>query len=341
MKALLVFFSFFVSVFFAETINASNDATIIPEEHRRGEDQTYLTLPEWNLVHSPDELADFLVDRNPSEFPYWGHIKQFWDTYDTVHQATKDKYEFNAEYHTMIGVIGVSTTVEYGGKGIYEKIVGRLTEVSRSHGLTEEDKYSAKIAREYVDFIEEIPWYEFDYWGKLKGLWSDTSFFGKDFIRKVERKYILTSEYGFKAIYGWLIKKATQSSFEKPISETYAVVTSDKPIPASYKTIKQMAPNRALISLPRYFPFTQASIDLAAEGIQFEEIAGNKGVILVSLLVKESIQDRERGNLLLRQPILTKTGLTRMVYEVDVAKLSSFLYKANQTGAVIEHVYDY
>ena len=33
---------------------------VTPEEHRRGPEQTFLTLPEWFLVHSPAEYAAFI-----------------------------------------------------------------------------------------------------------------------------------------------------------------------------------------------------------------------------------------------------------------------------------------
>ena len=41
-----------------------------PLEHRRPADQTYLTFPEWYLVHSPRELADWTAEHSPSGFPW-------------------------------------------------------------------------------------------------------------------------------------------------------------------------------------------------------------------------------------------------------------------------------
>ena len=74
-------------------------ATAAPEQHRRGEDQTYLTYPEWFLVHSPAEYARFVATEQPSNFPFFGHIGQFWDAYRTMTKAMGDSYELNFGYH--------------------------------------------------------------------------------------------------------------------------------------------------------------------------------------------------------------------------------------------------
>src|SRR5215471_10412375 len=152
------------------TASALATSSLTPQEHRRGPEQTYLTFPEWFLVFSPAEYAAFTKTEHPSEFPFWGHIRQFWQSYAAVTRATtNDKYEFNAGYHVMIMVIGTSTTVEYAIRSAYETFFGRLAELTADH-FTVEDVYAARVAQEYVDFIRVRPWYEFDFWSKLKGL---------------------------------------------------------------------------------------------------------------------------------------------------------------------------
>ena len=76
----------------AATANAaaSDAATAVtPEEHRRTPEQTFLTFPEWFLVHSPAEYAAFIKDQRPSDFPYFGHIDQFWQSYRAVYDAIR------------------------------------------------------------------------------------------------------------------------------------------------------------------------------------------------------------------------------------------------------------
>ena len=143
----------------------------------RDEGQTYLTLPEWYLVYSPDEYARFIKSERPSKFPYFGASHQFWSYYSDVHDLTKEKYAFNQGYHLMVFVIGTSYTVENYVKGAYEKTFGRISEWFRGDDQTQEDIFAAKVAQEYVDFIRVDPWYEFPFASRLislwEGLWSD------------------------------------------------------------------------------------------------------------------------------------------------------------------------
>ena len=81
-------------------------AQVAPPEHRRTPDQTFLTYPEWFLVHSPAEYAEYVKDRTPTRFPFIGHTCQFWQGYGAVNRAIKE-YPFNFGYHVMVMVIGV------------------------------------------------------------------------------------------------------------------------------------------------------------------------------------------------------------------------------------------
>jgi len=292
-----------------------------PAKDIRPADQTFLTYPEWFLVFSPAEYADFVKSQAPNDFPFIGHIRQFWQGYDAVWNQIRGRYPFNGGYHVMILVIGTSTTGEYAVRSAYETIVGRLAELTATHGMTEEEKYGARVAQEYVDFIRVDPWYKFDFTSRLENLWTSTSFFGPDMIRKWERKWALTSEYSSKAIYGWLIKKATKAAYEDPLPTT-AVVT-----------------DRGLEMLPRYEAFMPAAIKLAQSGAQFREIAGNRDVILVSVLVPAGTAATDR--LVLRQPIITRPGTERLLLSVPIASLSASLRLYSQAPYSIEHVFDF
>jgi hypothetical protein len=319
-------------------------ASVTPKEHQRGEDQTFLTFPEWFLVHSPAEYAAFVKSQSPSEFPFIGHIKQLWQSYESVYAATIDKYPFNFGYHVMIVVISVSTTVEYSLKAAYESLIGRVTELTRTHGLTEEDAFNAQVAQDYVDFIRVRPFYQYNYLHQLIRLWKETSLWGPDMLRKWERKYMLTTELGVKAVYCWIIKKATEASYDPSIDLT--VVLIDR-LPAGIeaelpelKILDKFPDGSALITFPRYDAFTRYSIALSQHGGNFLEIAGNRSVILVSALVPCN-WEANGANVLFIQPIITQPALKRVALVVKVESLSETLNSLNNAGMQIEHVYDY
>ena len=319
----------------------------VPEDHRRSSEFTYLTIPEWYLVWSPQEYAQFLKDgKPPSDFPFLGHLQQFWQGYGVVCEET-DKYPFNTDYHEMIWVIGTSTTVEYGLKWTYEKMVGRVSEATvRGGTTTEEDRICTQAAGEYIDLLFVEPWFKFDFMKPLRAVWS-AEWWGTNPIRSWERKYLLTSEYLVKGAYGWVIRQASESVFpdEKPVT---AVVLDRYPEAArqqltEVKVIKEHADGSVLAFVPRYQPFTAQALLLAKTGSNFVEIAGNKDGILVSSVVSVYFLDPLGPRTVLTEPILTRPGEQRIVVSVPVGQLAELLrrYDSDRRRVRLEHVYDY
>jgi hypothetical protein len=314
-----------------------------PAEHRRAEEQTYLTYPEWFLVFSPREFADHVRREPPSGFPLPTHLLQFWQGYAAVHAATRDAYPVNAEYHVMVMVIGVSTTVEYGVRHAYETLVGRLTELVDGT-QSDEDRIAARVADEYASFLDGRAWFEFDFAKPLREVWS-APLWGRDPLRKWERRYALTTEYAAKALYGALILRATRSSFEVPKLVTLAVVEGLSPeaserVPG-LEVVERFPDGAALVSLPRYQRFTDGALALAEEGASFLEIAGNSGPILVSALVAPDWRVSEGQRELLRQPLLTGVPRERVLLELRVPTLAADLRRLSREALLVEHVFDY
>lgn len=309
----------------AAALSVAGTASTMPAQHHRGPEQTFLTVPEWFLVFSPEEYATFLQDKSPSQFPFFGHIGQFWQSYSAVTDATSE-YPFNTGYHVMVSVIGLSTTAEYGLKGLYERLIGRFTELISGGATTTEDAIAADTAQAYVDFIKHTPWFEFDFTEPLADVWSKADAVGADPWRKWERKYALTSEYAVKAGYGWLIGKATRASYDRPSPYTYAIVRAKG--------------SRELVQLPRHQAFTDSATALAQKGADFVEIAGNRGDILVSIIVPRDAQVPARAKALYRQPILTQPQKERQALILQIDDLGSFLRSAGPS-TFVEHVYDF
>jgi hypothetical protein len=335
-------------VLLAALLAASTAAppVLTPPEHRRGGDQTFLTFPEWFLVYSPDEYAAFVKERPPSGFPFFGHLRQFWSGYRAVYQATRRDYPVNSEYHVMIAVIGVSTTVEYALRSAYENTLGRASEVTAAYGTTDEDRLGARVAQDYVDFIRDRPWYEFDFLTPLRTLWRDTPAWGAGPVRKWERRYALTSEWLAKAAYAWAIGQGSQAAYGA--EETTTAVVLDR-LPEGIeaelprlRVLLRYPDGQALVTLPRYDDFKDHAAAVARRGATFVEIAGNRGPILVTALVPSGWTPPVAGaSALFTQPILTRPGRQRTAVTVPVGALSELLRVLERDGHTLEHVYDY
>jgi hypothetical protein len=325
-------------------MNSPEIVRITPPEHVRGIEQTFLTYPEWFLVFSPAEYAQFRHEAGrPSDFPFLGHIGQFWRGYRAVYAETRaNAYPPNTGYHVMIMVIGTSTTVEYLVRAGYENTLGRLAEVISGYD-TDEDHYAAQVAQDYVDFIRVLPWYRYDFAGKLTGLWREVPMRGPGMVRKWERRFALSTEYLVKALYGQLIKWATGSVYDAPLLVT-ALVLHPAPTAAlpDLTVLRELEGGAALVTVPRYDAFTAYAQALAEQGVDFAEIAGNDTLLLVSL-VNASDWHPSTGieRVLFEQPILTQPGRKRVVATVRVQELAAALREWSRAGVRVEHLFDY
>jgi hypothetical protein len=179
----------------------------------RPEEQTFLTIPEWFIVYSAAEYADFLKSNHPSDFPYFSSIAQFWKVRSGVNQRIDGKYPRNTGYQVMIWVIGLSFSAENFIKGLYENSIGRLTE-TLSSSPTSGERFMQKVAEDYAHFVRDRPWYEFPFGARLKELWHLEKAPDDPWIRSKERRYYGLLELSGKALYAWIIEKVTASVYD-------------------------------------------------------------------------------------------------------------------------------
>jgi hypothetical protein len=312
-----------------------------PDTHRN-EEQTYLTLPEWYIVYSSDEYARFITSRPPSDFPYFLSVARFWEYYASVYEATL-RYPFNGGYHLMNAVIGVSYSAELLLKGVYENTVGRFAAFFASYETTEEDRFAAGIASDYVAFIDTHPWYDYPFGKALLDLWKNTPPAGPHMLRKWERRGILSFEYAFKAGYGWLMRQGTEATYDPESEETAARVRG---LPGDLaaldpriRLLKKEGDGSSLVALPRYQPFTAGALLLARRGVQFEDILGNSRILVTALLPRGA--SSPGGEVLFASVLPIEPDRERLALTVTVHDLRDTLLGLEARGAVIEHVYDY
>jgi len=310
-----------------------------PESDIRSLDQTLLTFPEWYLVYSPEELASLTKSQTLDKFPFYREIWQYWDSYLTISKYAHQIGSNNFAYHVMLIVIGSSTTVEYFLRGMYENSIGKFTVYLA--GRADEDDYAAKVATQYAQFINYYPWYEFDFWHSLTGLWH-LPLFGENFIRKVERRYILTTEYLIKYFYAKLIGVLTHGTYG--VAKLYTVAVINR-APENFKNIPQYKQlgwwaGNLLVELPRYYPFKDYALNLAEQGVDFVEIAGNRSFIALSVIARE-IPPNNNYQTLFKQQVYTNPGYERLFIVVPINQLSNFLRSTANQKITIEHIYDY
>lgn len=329
----------------AAKTSAQEQAIAALTGYTRSEDQTYLTLPEWYIVYSSDEYAAFIADNPPSEFPYFRAVGQFWQSYYDVCAVTREQYAFNGGYHLSLAVIGTSFTVENILKGLYENTFGRLSELLSSSALTEEDRYAQAVAAEYGTFLHTIPWYEFPFGAKLSGLWQNTPFWGQNIIRKGERKIALSTEYGSKAAYAWVIRQGTQSVYSAEDLQIGVLATGvTQQIAAQepeLKIVQQIDAQTTLLTIPRYEAFTQIVPRLAEQGVRFVEIAGNDDILITVLAPQDWTATLDSAQVLFDMPILTQPARKRAVIQVPVAELHQVIQALENQTITLEHIYDY
>ena len=311
--------------------------------YARAEAFTYLTLPEWFIVYSTDEYADFIATRRPSDFPYLGSMRQYWGFYSTACAETKRRHPFETGYHVMLGVIGASFTIESSLRYVYEHTFGWATELLSSTD-TAEDALARRTARDYGTFMHRTPWYEFSFGSRLATLWQEVPLTGPHMVRKIERRMALTAEYAIKGAYGFIIRKASGAAYEGEdlriyarVADTALSVLQDPRV----KVVQTIGPMHYIVTLPRYEDFTATALALTAKGARFTDIAGND-VLLITALARRGIPASfPAAELVSVSPILSDPTMQRLALRVRVASLGEAVEQLARAGASVEHLYDY
>lgn len=319
--------------------------------YERDEGDAFMTHPEWDLVYSSDAYARWLAaGRAPSAFPYAASVGTFWRSYQGAWRTARRSYPVGPGVHVMLGVIGTSTALEYGLRGAYENTVGWLGEQFMPAGGTAEDRYAARVAADYARLIHERGWYEFSFARALAGLWRDVPLGGPGLVRKLERRWILTTEYGVKAAYATLIGLGTGAGYAPDETVRYLVAAgwSDSlraadPALGAVRRVADLDRGYALLAVPRYDPYRDALVELArhAGRVRLAEASGCEVIAVVGTAARGWTPPAGA------EPVVgyadpTEPARTRLLLRVPVRDLLDVLAAAGRDGRFrLEHVYDY
>ncbi len=316
--------------------------------YARDEGQTYLTHPEWYIVYSSEEYADYIRDRLPTDFPYVASIGQYWVHYREANLLTRREYPFNWGYQVMLWVIGTSYSVELALKGLYENTVGRVTGWTTGGAASDADRYAHAVAADYGRFIHVRPWYEYRFAPKLAGLWTKLPLWGERPLRSWERKLILSVEYGIKAVYAAVIEGATRAAYAPQDDRIQMVVTGwtdaigvRHPKLARLEEVDSL---HTLVAVPRYDEFRDAMRDLAVSGapVTIKAIAGNDDIFLTGVAPRGWAYGGSPARPVYALPLAADPSRKRVAMRVPVRHLLPTLRALAAEGRLrVDHVYDY
>lgn len=318
--------------------------------YTRDEGAELITHPEWDLVYSSDAYAQWLLaGKRPSGYPYLASVGTFWRSYGGMAEAGRGRYSFGVGKHVMLGVIGESTAIEYGLKGIYETTIGRLFELNMPEGGTAEDRYAAVVADQYVDLIERRGWYEFSFMRAFKGLWTTVPLFGPGIFRKLERRTVLSVEYLVKAVYASLIGFGTGTAYAPDEDQRGIVVAgwSDRiaqsAAVAPLQVQMRLPRGYTLLTVPRYNPYRDALLGLSdfAADVRIAEVSA-ADFVTVSGTAPVGWAAPPRTSVVLAYGVPWDTTMNRMVLRISSRDLLDVLHTLRGEGKyAVEHIYDY
>lgn len=316
-----------------ETLEQAEAKYILDPEWQRAEARTYLTYPEWHIVYAYEGYAEVLSHADPHNFPYLQAITGFWSSLCALTEKADELGPAGTDAKLTIYTIGASFTLEMAFKALYEETLGRLASLTSE--TTPQDKVEAEMAADYATFLQEVPWYKYDFdlWhaklmaAPIKGL------------RSYERRIALGLEWKAKSAYARVIAQAAGAVGADELRMRIAVADfpAERAVQVDgWQVIDTGEPT--IIEVPRYRSFTTAVIRQVLDGtpLKLIEIAGNDD-ILISVL-------HDRNSELPELNVLSTTarvGFADELRSLLALKVHELDEALPMIPARIEHIYDY
>ncbi|MCB1482832.1 MAG: hypothetical protein KDJ55_12905 [Rhodobiaceae bacterium] len=320
----------------------SYDPIIKDAAFQRKEANTYLTYPEWHIVYAYEGLAHTLKTGDEYAFPYLASISGFWRSFCDLNREANRHGGGDFATRATIHTIGASFTLEMGLKAAYEETIGRLAAGLRGPRKSPQDIFAMKMADDYARFLQQTPWYSYDFDAAVDGLWELPV--ASSFLRGWERRLALGAEWKVKAAYAGVIAGAVATTTGKAQLRIRSVVSGLSPAQlAAIAGVDVISADgdRVIIETPRYGAFTKIVRDITGAGGNLAEIAGN-GEVMIS-----AIQEKGRGSPDLRHgviiSVLERDGFNgkRLLIGTQVSLLDELLVELDAAGIGLEHIYDY
>jgi hypothetical protein len=300
---------------------------LVGADWQRAEGRTLLTYPEWHIVHAYADYAEVIRTGAPHDYGFLSAIGGFWSSTCALSQASGPHGGFPWETKQMVYTIGVSFTAELLLKAAYEETIGRLFSGTRAPL----DDRSARQAADYAVFLQQTPWYKWDFTRDAAELNAAAT----SALRDRERRFALGLEYRAKAAYAKVIEAAVAAVGADQLRLRAVVTGIDPAALAALPEVQviETLPQGVVIEAPRYRAFTRLAGQVAAAGGEFVEIAGNDDVLFT--VVSDNATAEGAVHSFARQG---NPGYRHLML-VAVSGLSAAL-RALPDGA-LEHIHDY
>lgn len=312
---------------------ANADPVMTDAAYHRPESATYLTYPEWHIVNAYDEYAKVLETGDPHHYNFLASVSGFWTSLCQLTEQANAHGRGDLNTKLMVYTIGSSFTFEFLMKAAYEETVGRLVTLIRGPYRDNLDEVSAAMATDYAGFLQQVPWYEYDF-AADRDILRDRS---HKSIRDVERRMALGAEFWAKANYAKLIAKGVEATGKADLTIRSVVsdLTEEQLSAIDGVTVIQSAETGTQIETGRYRAFTNILKEISAQGGTVVEIAGNDDVLVAML------SENKRSRAALATFPRQGYGDYRHLVNLRVNRLSDYIRTSADRDEVVEHVYDY
>lgn len=298
-------------------------------EWQRPEGRTLLTYPEWHIVHAYADYAEVIRTGDPHDYGFLSSIGGFWSSTCALSQTSGPHGGFPWETKQMVYTIGVSFTAELLAKAAYEESIGRIFTLLRGQARAPLDDLSARQAADYAGFLQQTPWYKWDFTRDAAELEAATNG-----LRDRERRLALGLEYRVKAGYAKVIEAAVAAVGADQLRLRAVVSGLDAATLSALSDVEviESLPEGIVIEAPRYRAFTRLAETIAASGGAFFEIAGNDDILFTM------ITDSPDARALHSFPRQGNPGYRHLVL-VPLAELAQTL--GTLPPGSLEHIHDY
>lgn len=323
------------------TENKAVPLASIPNEHQRSDVGTYLNLPSWSQFFIKEEFFAFLKESNTREFPYWESIKTYWRFYFLSYSLAKNKSISLLTYFRMF-FSALLFTNEYILKIIYESCFSFLR---KSSIKSPKEKLIDIINDEYLQFIKNNPWYEFDFLSRLVAYYKYSSVKEKNdkiSFNRIEKNLFLTLSFLFKQFVAKVIKVINSINYTQINKTTVIELDYFPEILENNQGVNYVGEynKHLLLELQRYKGIKEYIKKITLDNNLYT-ISGNKGVILVSCIFDE----RSKISLIKLIPVIINEdnhlNKARVIYPVPVNYLIGFMKYCKNKKIDVEHILEY